>query len=202
MVEFSKGDSFSLSRVCNRVSLFTSFFIFASFFIFYVILSFLRHSFFFTSFLLFYVILSVLRHSFFFTSFLLFYIIPSFLRHSFFFTSFLLFYVILSFLRNSFFFTSFFLFYVILSLCHFSFLRHFQGAHYVTDSVAREQTGNYTCSARNQLSPSGRESEPRDGFGTLQLIVQCELHSLLLWFLEQLKVCTLGFRVKSLVFPH
>ncbi len=49
-----------------------------------------------------------------------------------------------------------------------------QGAHYVTASVIRSQTGNYSCRAQNTLLPSGRPILTQVGSKRLELIVQCE----------------------------
>ena len=48
------------------------------------------------------------------------------------------------------------------------------GPSYMIDSVNRINAGNYSCRARNTLTPSGRPSLQQTGSTTLEILVQCK----------------------------
>ena len=48
------------------------------------------------------------------------------------------------------------------------------GPHLIINSISRYQTGGYTCSATNQLSPSGQVPITKTGSHSISITVQCE----------------------------
>ncbi len=54
------------------------------------------------------------------------------------------------------------------------------GAYYVIDEIYRTQAGNYTCRARNELTPSGGSTLPKESRQSLRLVVHCEYQYLVI----------------------